>query len=376
MQRIRFANQLRGLAALAVACSHLIGVFWAMPDVVAAVTSSPPQGGALPGLFWLVAHPWVNFGPLGVAIFFLISGLVIPFSLEKHSRTTFIIARLLRIYPTYLAALLLELAVLYVAARAWGRPFAFSPSVILSNALLIYDLTGLPSIDLVNWTLSVELKFYLLAVLLAPAIRRGRVVPLIATAVLLCAGNGLIAAGLVGHADAPPSTLSYTFSSHSVCLIFMLMGVAFNLHIRALIDGKRLILTLAVLLCLFLGSWRLSVWSDQYPVVTVNYIYAFVIFLALYIIRDYVPRNPILDGLAAISFPFYLIHSLIGYSILKVLMIHAGLTYYASLTITVASVVVLASIIHFLIELPTIRIGRWASQLSKRRPESLKLYSN
>ena len=358
MERIRFANQLRGLAALAVVCSHLLGVFWAMPDVVANTTFSPPLAGPVPGAFALVSQPWLNFGPLGVALFFLISGLVIPISLDKHSRTSFVLARLLRVYPTYVAALLLEVVVLLVAAHAWGRPFGYSAAAIVSNALLIYDLIGRPSIDLVNWTLSVELKFYLLVVLLAPFIRRGNAMALFAAAAAIFGANALIAAGVVGHIDAPPSSPSYTFSSHSLCLIYMLIGTLFNFHLRGRIGTPALLASIAVLSGLFAATWQVSVWRDQYPFVTVNYAYAVVVFGALYAGRRWVPRNRVLDALAAISFPLYLIHSLLGYSMLKALMIGVGLGYYPALLLTLLVVLGTATAIHYVVERPTIRAGR------------------
>ena len=90
MQRLIFANQLRGIAVLAVVFSHLVGVFWGMRDFVGLASASPAQSGPPPDLFILVSHPWFNFGPFGVGLFFLISGLVIPFSLERHTRGTFL----------------------------------------------------------------------------------------------------------------------------------------------------------------------------------------------------------------------------------------------------------------------------------------------
>ncbi len=60
----------------------------------------------------MTANPWFMPGPFGVALFFLISGLVIPFSFDRHRTGAFLLARLLRIYPTYLAALLIEVLTL------------------------------------------------------------------------------------------------------------------------------------------------------------------------------------------------------------------------------------------------------------------------
>ena len=362
--RIRFANQLRGLAALSVATSHLVGVYWLLPGVVSAVTFSPDQAGPPPSaLLGVVAYPWFNFGPFGVAVFFLISGFVIPFSLEQHSRTSFAAARLLRIYPTYVAAFLLEMAVVYAASLAWHRSFAYGATAVVTNALLIYDLVGQPSADLVNWTLSVELKFYGLAILLFPAIRAGRAGILVAAGASVLLLNGLMAAGLVGDIAAPPSTVSYTVSSHSVCLGYMLIGVAFNFHHRRLMPGWALWLTAEVLAALFVSSWRLSVWGGQYPVVTLNYLYALILFGGLYAIRRFVPPVPVLDAMAAISFPFYLVHSLVGYSLLRALMVGGGLSYYPALAITLPALLAIAAALHVLVERPSARAGRQLGRL-------------
>ncbi len=356
--RIEFANQLRGVAALSVAASHLVGVYWLIPDVVSLVTFSPAPAASPPAIVSLFRFPWFNFGPFGVALFFLISGLVIPISLESQGRTGFACARLLRIYPTYIAALLLEMAVLGVASLAWQRPFGWSAGAILANALLIYDVIGVPSIDLVNWTLSVELKFYLLAMMLLPWLRRGSAAALLAVAVTILAGNAAMAAGLVGDIAAPLSTLSYTFSSHSVCLTFMLIGVAFNFHLRGLLSTAGLVGLGAVLLGLFTETWRLGVFRDQFPVVTLNYDLAVLLFALLYAVRRRVRPNRLLDAMAAISFPFYVVHSLLGYSLLRGLMAGAQLGYGLALVITLPALLAVSTALHLLVERPTIRIGR------------------
>ncbi len=356
MHRIRFANQLRGIAALAVACSHLIGVFWALPEVVSSATFSPAQGGPVPGLFWIANLAWFQLGPFGVGLFFLISGLVIPFSLERHSRLSFMLARLLRIYPTYVAALLLQMLVLYGAAQAWGRPFGYGGWTIAANALLIYDLIGQPSIDLVNWTLSVELKFYLLVVLLAGPIRRGSPAALIGAAASILLANAALAR--LGWLDAAPSTPLHTLSSHSLCLTYMLLGTLFNFHLRGKIGTGWLAGSLVTLSLLFVATWQMSVWRAQFPVVTLNYAYALILFAGLYAARRHIPRNPVLDALAAVSFPFYVLHSLLGYSVLRALMVGLGLGYEPALAGALAVVLAACALLHWAVERPTIRAGR------------------
>jgi len=46
--------------------------------------------------------PGIYKGGFGVALFFLISGFVIPFSFLRYTRTGFAIARILRLWPAYM----------------------------------------------------------------------------------------------------------------------------------------------------------------------------------------------------------------------------------------------------------------------------------
>ena len=83
--RLAWLDVLRGLAALAVVFNHF-GYF------VPAGLKNP------------VNH-WVNPGDYGVFVFFLISGYIVPASLErKGSVRTFWVSRLFRLYPLYLLA--------------------------------------------------------------------------------------------------------------------------------------------------------------------------------------------------------------------------------------------------------------------------------
>ena len=358
MERLVFANQLRGIAALSVVFSHLVGVFWGMRDFVGLASASPVQAGPPPDMFALVSHPWFNFGPFGVGLFFLISGLVIPFSLERHTRGTFLLARALRIYPTYAIALLIEMAVVRAGALYWQQPFPYDLWTVVANLLLLHFLSGYPSVDLVNWTLGVELKFYLLMCAAAPLVLRGRVGVLFAMAGLLVAAS--LALGLPSLAPVAVRyrTVFLQLSIDMLFLVFMFTGVLFYCHARGLISTARFVLGVAAMLALFAGCWRISLIPEQFPAVAVNYLYAFGIFSLAYAARRYAQPVALLDFFAAISFPVYLVHSLIGYSILKILMITGGLRYALALPVTLAAVVALATALHYTIERPSIALGR------------------
>ena len=358
MKRLVFANHLRGLAALSVAIVHLIGVFWLARDVVSSVTFTPAQTGPNDPMIALVVHPWFNFGAFGVGLFFLISGLVIPVSLGEHTARSFLVARALRIYPLYAAALLLEMAVVAGNSAWWGIPFTVRPWTVLSNALLIHDLVGQPSLDLVNWTLCVELRFYLVMALAAPLVRRGSVALLFALAALACLLNVVVGQGVFGPPVPDPVLMSYTVSTETLFGCFMLVGVLFNYHLRGLLGWRGLVLSVVGMMALFAACWTRSVLAYQFPDVTKNYACALVLFGALYAVRDRVPPSRLLNALAAISFPFYCLHSLIGYSVLRWFVVGGHVAFPAALAATFATVAVLATGLHVLVERPTVRLGK------------------
>lgn len=364
MPRLIFANQLRAFAALSVVGSHLVGVYWGVRDFVGLATASPVQGGDPPaGLYHLFHLLYLHFGPLGVGVFFLVSGLVIPISLSQHSRATFLIARLLRIYPTYVAAIAIEMATVHASSAFWGNPFPYDDWTIVSNALLIHDLVGRPTVDLVNWTLCVELRFYLLMAMLAGPVRRGSLAALFGVAVAALAGNALVrlpeVAGAIGRPD-----LIESLGPQAVFIVFMLIGVLFNYRARGLVTASAFLRAAAAMALLFVACWWESPLRAQFHYVLCNYGYALALFGAAFALRERFRPVRVIDALAAVSFPIYLLHAIVGYSLLKALMLGLGWGYLPALAASCCAVLALAAALHAAIEKPTIRMGR---ALSARR---------
>lgn len=370
--RLVFANQLRGIAALAVVVSHLVGVFWWSRDFIALATSTPVQQGTRPGFTAIVASPWFMAGPFGVALFFLISGLVIPFSLDRLSTRGFLLARILRIYPTYIAALLIEILVLHLNGWFWNKQFPYSTGTILANLLLVHTVSGSPSIDLVNWSLSIELKFYMIAALVAPALRRrklwlpvaiGSVLTVIALLLRLPSpGSGVVASSF--------DTVRQTLRMESVYLVFMLIGMLFTLRLRSVANGgltvAGLLGSIMVLLVLFVFCWRIGPQAEQYPIVLFNYGYALMLFSASFLFRKRIRRAWLLDRLADISYPIYVVHMIVGASIMKLLLLRFGWSPLSCLITALISVLALAIILHRLVERPSISIGRTLAKACSR----------
>jgi len=152
--RLVFLDYLRIFAFGSVLVGHK---FW---EPLWAAVSAPDSPWHWPA--WLL-WPWVRFGGVGVLVFFLVSGYIITHVLRRERTAEFLVKRAFRIYPLYGVAVLGEAAWLAAQGQA---PDA---RTVLWQLTLLGDWAGTPyalgSLG-VEWTLRIELMFYLLMALL------------------------------------------------------------------------------------------------------------------------------------------------------------------------------------------------------------------
>lgn len=105
----------------------------------------------------------LDFGRIGVACFFLISGFVIPFSLPSGPALilTFAVRRLLRLYPTYWLSIV---GVVLLSEVLFNR--APNTATVLANMTMLQQFVGIPHVQGLYWTLTLELAFYVMCALL------------------------------------------------------------------------------------------------------------------------------------------------------------------------------------------------------------------
>src|ERR1700761_3753117 len=108
-------------------------------------------------------YHWLNLGQYGVFVFFMVSGYIVPASLErKGSVRGFWISRAFRLYPLFLITLL---ASLLLGRTSYGTYFyasAHPVAAVLSWLFMLQNVTGGLNVPTVPWTLSYEMVFYLL----------------------------------------------------------------------------------------------------------------------------------------------------------------------------------------------------------------------
>jgi len=268
-QRIGVINALRAFAALFVAWGHFV---------------------AGQGKYLSLSG---KYGYLGVHIFFVISGFVIPWSLFRaqyvlRDYPRFLLKRNVRLYPPYLASIAVTiLATNFIMAPWFGLPRVdvTGPS-LLAHFAYLNDLIHVPWVNVVYWTLAIEFQWYLLVGLLFPLlVTRSKLARFAGLA-------GMMAAYfMVGH-----DRLIF----HSIPIF--LVGVFVFQYRTQLIGLREMLGLIAVMVLAMIGPIG---WIVAGVSVTTGMLIAFSTF-----------HNRRMDRVGDVSYSLYLLHLPIGVSLL------------------------------------------------------------
>jgi peptidoglycan/LPS O-acetylase OafA/YrhL len=151
-------------------------------------------------------YQWFNLGQYGVFVFFLVSGYIVPASLErKGSVRGFWISRAFRLYPMFLIALLLSAVAYKTGHGTIGNAGAHRLTAVLGWLFMLQNLNAGLNVPVVTWTLSYEMVFYLLlAGLFSWGVHRRSGWYATAFAVGAVALGGLLPMAALGHWSSGP----------------------------------------------------------------------------------------------------------------------------------------------------------------------------
>jgi len=231
--RLAWLDLLRGIAALFVVFDHLS--YYVLQHVRAEM------------------YHWFDPGNYGVFVFFIISGYIVPASLErKGSVRTFWVSRLFRLYPLYLLAVGIAVALYFMHFGSLRGEGSDPEASLFSQLLMMSNVLGGQNLPNVVWSLSYEMIFYLLitALFIARVHKRSSWYAL-GFAVAAVAIGGLLPQAYFTHNLATPRLIAL------VADLAVLAGLAFAVVLRGMsrLLGAAMAAVVAVTLLAFNGGW-------------------------------------------------------------------------------------------------------------------------
>lgn len=369
-EQLIFIHQLRGIATIMVMLWHLTIMFWYSNDNISTIFSLKPIEGGKDNLNFIYTNivdalTYINldFGMFGVAVFFLISGFIIPYSIEKDNnikdKLLFILKRILRIWPTYICGFSITFLSLFLYSKITEGDFTYSIKDYFVQISLLRDWFWVPSIDGISWTLEVEIKFYVLILILLLIGKIYDKYMIVFVGIFGMIFNIVFYANdewLILHNVRIYQIMSVIGDSFSY-ITFVLIGLIFYCYHSGKWSKRSLIIVFQCLIFSLLLSIINSVNSSIIEKFIVNYGGAIILFLNFYFTRDVLKGNKILNFVADKSYAIYLLHGLLGYILLSMLFT-AGFPVWVCLIITFSIVIILAMIVNLYVEKPVQHISK------------------
>jgi peptidoglycan/LPS O-acetylase OafA/YrhL len=326
---------LRGLAALAVAAFHVYGH-----------TLEPTTG-------IKVVRFVSEWGWLGVPVFFVISGFVIPNSLRGDYVTprfaaNYALRRSLRLDPPYWFAIAIAVALQTGIDYLLHNPLELpSPGKLAAHAFYLQNILNLGNLTVGLWTLCLEVQFYVFFLALLALTQRTKISLALLVGLL---GAGALCFSLDGDSDNPEVfTNAYRFLAPNFSMFAI--GILAWMRCEGQLSSKAwLAVQVAVVT-------RLVVWFQP------ELLAAWLTGLAIVAQANGLLRVPSfrpLMFLGTISYSLYLIHFPVMRCVVLGLRRLTGFDGYSSLlmcTVVIALGILVAYLMYLLIERPSMRLA-------------------
>lgn len=259
-----------------------------------------------------IAYRICAFGGMGVVIFFITSGYIISHVIKNETTIDFIIRRIFRIYPLFIFATICEMALATTTGNASFPPL----DEIIPRLLLLGDFSGVAyGLGGVEWTLRVELVFYVFMVMLKATgvLRLEKLLPAFVFLVSL----------VVFSLPPFPSSFGWTDGYFNLFFPFLIVGILFYQFENSNLKG----LTFHVFsITIFLIS-LLKIQSLQPRLNGSNFeLFAMLTFYVLWYFRSRIRGHFLSRTLSEMTYAVYLFH-LWSWSYLGLFVEKYGLPY-------------------------------------------------
>jgi peptidoglycan/LPS O-acetylase OafA/YrhL len=279
------------------------------------------------------------YGHLGVVVFFVISGFVIPYSIDLRDyhlgkdSWVFIGRRIIRVEPPYLVSVLLLLCVPYLAGLTpWFQSGVSAHDAYRAtlHAFYIVPWTGEDWLNISYWSLAIEFQYYFFMVVAAP--------------ILLFAGNLWLQRVFLTF------VIVVAYYSHETRLVFIYLPVFAFGFIQFLRTRRGMPL------------WECLVWAGVSLVATAltqELSWAIIAPIALLALNAQWPERcfPLLF-LGTISYSLYLLHGPIGLGVDNLVSRIPGFPPMGNFSLQMVAAIFLSVLFWWLVERPSMRLSK------------------
>lgn len=282
--RIQFLDYMRVIAFLSVLIGHKF--FPYIASISHHHIFSPIARGLIPLCLG---------GAAGVIIFFLTSGYITTHVLFSDTPIEFLLKRIFRIYPLYIIAVFLEA---FLAWKVAGVTFP-SFSLLGLQLLLLGDFFDAPyALAGVEWTLRIEIIFYLFMMLLNAIGLFTQPKKMVFTFILCCI--------LLSLAKPFPTITQWSYGYFTLYAPFLLFGSTIYL-IEKNLSNKNLCI---LLICGIYFSFRIKllmiqpVWARSiYPEVGIG------LFISAWKFQKFIYSGQLINFFSSLTYSVYLFHN-------------------------------------------------------------------
>ncbi|MFZ4873700.1 acyltransferase family protein [Janthinobacterium sp. Mn2066] len=293
-------------------------------------------------------------GGTGVAVFFIISGYIITHVLIQESTGTFLYKRIFRIYPLYVAAVICQLLIDHFL---FHQPFPGLRIVAIQLSLLGDWLQAPYALAGVEWTLRIEIVFYLLMAVLKSLGLLNRFRPLLPW-VLLGVSLGL------SMINPIPSFDGVFIAYFTIYAPILFIGVFYYIFEKKEIPLLLLLFFTAAILYQYFGQIALywPTWLGSHFIGI-----AVAIFSAAWLYRARLQATPVVLLLSNLTFAVYLFHNW-AWEPIKILFVKLSIDLLPPDIQALAGLFILSYFMHKTVEKGGIKLGQHLLQrLANRR---------
>ncbi|MFE2752470.1 acyltransferase family protein [Actinosynnema sp. NPDC059335] len=336
---------LRVVASCAVVLTHLTAWF-ALNDREFWLSTAVEQG----VVDRLHLNPRLSF--FGVALFLVVSGVVVTHVANRERPVQFLRRRVVRLVPllwvvTVIAWILINLGFRVSSAREGDLDLGD-----LVSGLFLVNFLQTPQVALVavTWTLQVQVVFYCYVALTIPVLRKWPWIPPLAAApacftVLL----------ITNHF---PTSLGHGIGQFGAYLPVLVIGQLISLVHSGKVHPVAGTAIASAHFLLFVWTDKVGGYTEQGDAVPRTLLFAVLLTVLLVAASGPVSRSALIRGWSKRTYAIYLIHLSAMYPLYDTLMPHLDPTLVVVVGLVAAAVA--AELLHRLVEMPANRvIRRW-----------------